>query len=267
MSLFDPNPLQPFVDKLISRSSLGRAEQLAILALPGSPAQVETNRDFVRLGERVNHSSFVVAGLVGRFGQSRNGSRQITAVHIPSDMIDLHSVVAPDACSALQALSVSTILRVPHSALRDIARRFPAIAEAFWRECVVDASVLAEWVVNVGRRDAKSRIAHLLCEVACRVVGSGEKAGFTVPFPATQNHIADMTGLTPVHVNRSLRALLSEEVVAVHKRNIRILDWNRLCEVGDFDGAYLKLTKVASDPANTELVRSDAEPWSKLQLG
>ena len=247
MSLSDPTPLQPFVDKLISRSNLGSAEQQAILALPASPAQIQTNRDFVRLGERVNHASFVVAGLVGRFGQNRNGNRQITAVHIPTDMIDLHSVVAPDACSALQALSVATILRVPHEALRDAARRYPAIAEAFWRECVVDSAVLAEWVVNVGRRDAKSRLAHLLCEIACRTEGSGEKGGFVVPFPATQTHMADMTGLTSVHVNRSLRALLHEGLVEVRTRAIRILDWEGLCDIGDFDGDYLRLTKVAND--------------------
>ena len=247
MNLYDPNPLQPFVDKLVSRSQLDAAEQQAILALPGRPAQIETNRDFVRLGERVDHACFVVAGLVGRFGQNRNGSRQITAVHIPTDMVDLHSVVAPDACSALQALSVATILRVPHEALRAVARRYPAIAEAFWRECVVDAAVLAEWVVNVGRRDARTRLAHLLCEIACRVEGAGEKVGFVVPFPATQTHMADMTGLTSVHVNRSLRALRNDNVVEVRDRMIHIQDWQRLVEIGDFDGDYLRLAKVAND--------------------
>ncbi|MEA3039211.1 MAG: hypothetical protein QOE79_1724, partial [Sphingomonadales bacterium] len=165
MSLSDPSPLQPFLNKLVSRSNLNDAEQRAILALPARPDQIQTNRDFVRQGERVHHACFVVAGLVGRFGQNRDGSRQITAIHIPTDMVDLHSVVAPDACSALQALSVTTILRVPHEALREAARRYPAIAEAFWRECVVDAAVLAEWVVNVGRRDARSRLAHLICEI------------------------------------------------------------------------------------------------------
>jgi CRP-like cAMP-binding protein len=247
MSLSDPSALQPFLDKLVSRSNVGSAEQQAILELPAYPSQVQTNRDFVRIGERVHHACFVVAGLVGRFGQNRNGNRQITAVHIPTDMVDLHSVVAPDACSALQALSVTTILRVPHEALRDAARRYPAIAEAFWRECVVDAAVLAEWVVNVGRRDAKSRIAHLLCEVACRMEGAGEKVGFDFPFPATQTHMADMTGLTSVHVNRSLRALRAENIVDVRHRTIHILDWKRLAAIGDFDSSYLRLSKVAND--------------------
>ncbi len=246
MRLSDPTPLQPFVDKLVSRSNLGAAEQQAILALPAHPAQIETNRDFVRLGEQVDHASFVVAGLVGRFGQNRDGNRQITAVHIPTDMVDLHSVVAPEACSALQALSVTTILRVPHHALRDVARRFPAVAEAFWRECVVDAAVLAEWIVNVGRRNARSRMAHLLCEIACRVKGEDGQDGCLVPFAATQTHIADMTGLTPVHVNRTLQALRAERVVDVSGRMIHIRDWQRLAGIGEFDRSYLSLAAAGA---------------------
>jgi CRP-like cAMP-binding protein len=250
MSLSDPSPLQPFLDKLLSRSNLDYAERQAILSLPAQPAQVQTNRDFVRLGQRVDHASFVLAGLVGRFGQNREGNRQITAVHIPADMVDLHSVVAPDACSALQALSVTTILRVPHAALRAAARRHPAIAEAFWRECVVDAAVLAEWVVNVGRRDARSRLTHLLCEISCRVEGLGGKLDSAVPFPATQTHLADMIGLTSVHVNRTLQALRQEKVVDLHSRMIHILDWDRMVRIGDFDPDYLRLAKQATHPSN-----------------
>jgi CRP-like cAMP-binding protein len=248
MSLADPTPLQPFLDKLVSRSNLGAAEQQAILNLPAHPVQIQTNRDFVRLGERVHHACFVVAGLVGRFGQNRDGSRQITAVHIPTDMVDLHSVVAPKACSALQALAVTTVLRVPHEALREVVREHPAIGEAFWRECVIDAAVLSEWVVNVGRRDARSRLSHLLCEIACRVERLDDPVGFSFPFPATQTHIADMLGLTPVHVNRSLQALKAECVIEVEARMIRVLDWDRLVRIADFDPNYLSLGDETVQP-------------------
>jgi CRP-like cAMP-binding protein len=241
MSLLDPSPLQPFLTKLTSRSTLDTDGQRAILALPAHPAQIKTNRDFVRLGERVDHSCFVVEGLIARFGQNREGSRQITAVHIPTDMIDLHSVVAPDACSALQALTVSTILRVPHAALREAARRHPAIAEAFWRECVVDAAVLAEWVVNVGRRDAMSRMAHLLCEVACRVESAGRAANDRFDFPATQTHVADMLGLTPVHVNRTFQRLKAERLIRIEHRTVHVVDWEGLAFLGDFDAGYLRI--------------------------
>lgn len=154
--------LQRFVDRLTSRSVLSREEQEAILNLPARSEHIQSNRDFVPLGERANHSCLVVAGIVGRFGQNSQGARQITAIHIPGDVPDLHSVVQPEGTSALQALSIATILRIPHSAIREVAARYPAIAEALWRDCMVDASILAQWVVNLGRRDARGRIAICL---------------------------------------------------------------------------------------------------------
>lgn len=231
--------LRRFLDRLTSRSVLSAAEQQAIMDLPAHAVQIEANTDLVRLGERVDHASFVVAGVVGRFDQTALGARQITALHIAGDMPDLHSVVQPTATSALQALSTSTILRVPHSAIRSIAARHSAIAEAFWRDTMVDAMILAQWVVNVGRRDAKTRIAHLLCEMACRY--EAEPHGNQVRFNMrmTQQHLADATGLTPVHVNRSLKALAAEGA-SFRGGTVRIDDWDWLQDRGDFEPGYLQ---------------------------
>jgi CRP-like cAMP-binding protein len=160
--------LQRFLDRLLGRSVLSHEEQQAVLGLPTRTIQVGINRDFVGLDEVVDQVSLVVDGLVGRFDQNSLGARQITAFHIAGDMADLHSVVQPKATSALQALSTTTLLQVAHRDLRGIAARYPAIAEALWRDCIVDGAILAQWIVNVGRRDSKTRIAHLLCETAVR---------------------------------------------------------------------------------------------------
>ena len=239
------SPLLPFLHRLAAHSGLDAAERQAILDLPGRSCQVPANRDFVVPGERVQHACLVVEGLIGRLRQSREGNRQIVAAHIPGDMADLHSVVVPETISALQALTLSTILRVPHSALRRAAQLHPAVAEAFWRESVVDAAILAEWVVNVGRRDARSRTAHLICEMAWRYGASGDHPGFSFRFPATQNHLADMLALTPVHVNRTLKGLRSEDIISLSGRTIEIIDWQRLAEVADFDPRYLQTPERA----------------------
>jgi CRP-like cAMP-binding protein len=232
--------LQPFLDRLTSRSQLTDREREAILHLPTHAAQVQANRDFVRLDQSVDHACVIVEGVVGRFDQTANGARQITALHIAGDAPDLHSVVQPKASSALQALTTATILRVPHTALRALAARYPAVAEAFWRDCMVDSAILSQWVVNVGRRDAKTRVAHLLCEMAKRHKAE-PKGGETVfHFPLTQNHIADATGLTPVHVNRTLKVLREEGLVVVCSRTVRILDWDALAKLGEFDSDYLQ---------------------------
>ena len=232
--------LQRFLDRLTSRSVLSEQEQQAILGLPAHAAQAETNRDLVRLDEVISHACLIVDGLVGRFGQNSEGARQITALHIPGDMADLHSVVQPRATSALQALSTATVLMVPHHALRAVAARFPAIAEALWRDCMVDSAILSQWVVNVGRRDAKARIAHLFCETAVRYKVDLTAEIVVFPFPLTQSHLADATGLTAVHVNRTLKALRDEGVVRISSRTVQILDWKRMVALADFDAAYLQ---------------------------
>jgi CRP-like cAMP-binding protein len=235
------NPLEPFVQKLERRNRLGPGERAALLALPGHSMQVAPNRDFVRLDEVVTHSCLIVKGLVARFGQNRDGIRQITLLHIPGEMADLHSVVVPKASSALQALSVSTILKIPHSALRDVAYGFPRLAEAFWRECVIDGSLLAEWVVNVGRRSALSAMAHVLCEMACRSLRGEPADGMSYDFPATQTHLGDMLGVTPVHVNRTLMELRRMGVATFARKRVTVHDWRELVRIGDFDATYLHL--------------------------
>jgi CRP-like cAMP-binding protein len=239
MALNRPN-LHPYLDRLTSRSVLTEEEQQAILNLPGYAEQVRPNRDFVPLGNVADHVSLIVAGIVGRFDQSSDGARQITAMHIPGDVCNLHSVVQPHATSALQALSVATILRIPHVEIRAAAARYPAVAEALWRDCTVDAAILAEWVVNVGRRDARTRIAHLLCEMATRLDAGKGASSFVFDFPVTQAQLAEATALTAVHVNRSLQSLRADGLLEWHQRLIRVPDWAALIERAEFDPSYLQ---------------------------
>jgi CRP-like cAMP-binding protein len=231
--------LQRFLDRLTSRSVLSEREQQAILDLPTYATHARSSEDFVQLGERVTHACFVVDGLVGRFDQNAQGRRQITALHIPGEMPDLHSVVQSTATSALHALSPTTILRIPHVALRAIAAEYPAIAEALWRDCMVDSMILAQWVVNVGCRDAKTRIAHLICEMACRYKVERLTAKVVFTLPMTQLHLAEATGLTAVHVNRMLGELRSYGV-EFRRGTVYISDWDRLVCAGDFDPDYLQ---------------------------
>lgn len=230
--------LQQFLNRLTARSVLSEEERQAILNLPTRAGQVEANRDFVGIGERVDHCCLIVDGLMGRFGETLEGSRQITAIHVPGDVADLHSVVRPVGTSAIQALCTTTVLRISHNELRKAAARYPAVAEAFWRDCVVDAAILSQWVVNVGRTNAKTRIAHLFCEMAVRT-GDDCTPQLTYSFPVTQSQLADATGLTPVHVNRTLQTLRKDGLIDVRGRVVQIPDWGRLAELGEFNADYL----------------------------
>jgi len=232
--------LQLFLDRLTDRSALNIEEREAILSLKTRPAQAGAHVDIVSPGEITDHACLIVSGLAGRFGQLHNGMRQITALHLPGDMCDLHSLVRPKVGWSLQALAPTMLLHVSHQDLRRLAQAYPAIAEAFWRDCVVDASILSQWVVNVGRRDARTRLGHLLCELAVRMeqIGLGSRRSFTLL--ATQTQLGDALGLTAVHVNRVMQTLRREGLIATQNREIIILDWDRLVRLGDFDSGYLE---------------------------
>jgi len=203
MDRIDP-ALDLFIDRLIARSILSADERQAVRALPTTRVELRAKQDFVGIDEEVKHSCLVVRGLVGRFGQTSDGTRQITAFHVAGDMADLHSAVRPIGIGGMTALCETTILRISHAAIRGVAAAHPAIAEAFWRDCMVDAAILMQWVVNIGRRDTRTRLAHLFCEMAVRLGRSGPPL-LDYAFPVSQEQLADATAITGVHVNRSLR--------------------------------------------------------------
>lgn len=228
-----------FLRRLTQRSNLSPVEQQAICDLPGRSAKIRSNEVFVHPNEEVDHACILLEGFAARFDHSAEGKRQISAIYIPGDMPDLQSTVLSHSPSGLQALGICTVLRVPHSALRAIAGRYPAIAEAFWRDCVIDASIAFQWLLNIGRRTASARVAHLICEIAARSKAvDGARASFD--FPMTQVQIADALGLTAIHVNRTLRTLRDQGLVQLKRNKADILDWPALAEHADFDPAYLQ---------------------------
>ncbi len=241
--------LRLFLAKIEARSTLSAEEREVVLALPVTPRQMQANRDVVRLGEQVEHACLVADGYVARFAQLEDGSRQIVSLHIAGDMVDLYSLMLPAVPTPLVTLTPVTLLQIPHAVLRSLAFRHPGLAAAFWRECVVDGNIVAQWLVNVGRRDARGRLAHLLCELAVRSNHIGRFRRGRFPLPVTQEQIADALGLTSVHVNRMIQSLRGEGLVQMSQREMIILDWQGLQHAGEFDPAYLHLPTLSGASA------------------
>ncbi len=239
MQASNHSALRRFLNRILRRSKLSAEEQSAILGLRSHASQVSAHRDLVSPGETVHHACLVVDGMMGRFDQMKDGRRQITAFHIPGDMCDLQSVVSPVAGWGLEALTTTTVVHVPHNDLLEVATAYPNIGLAFWRDTSADSSVFAKWVANLGRRDATSRLAHLLCEMGVRMEEAGLGTRTEYGLPVTQTQLADALGLTSVHVNRTLQALRRERIVGTEHRTIRIEDWDRLAELAEFDPEFL----------------------------
>jgi hypothetical protein len=104
---------------------------------------------------------------------------------------------------------------------------------------LVSKSIHREWIVNVAQRSAQERISHLFCEMFLRLESVGLTNGFSCDFPLTQQDIADATGLTPVHVNRTIQELRRRDLVILERQRLAIPDMARLQGVAFFNAEYL----------------------------
>lgn len=244
MALEDFSPTDRFMLRLARLSPLAAEERAALQDLRGRIVQVNAGVDLIQPGSHPDHVHLIVEGLCGRFAQFSDGNRQITALHIPGDVPDLHGAVAPAVAPSLQALITTTAVRIPRQHMAALARAHPTIGEAFWAYSSFDAALLERWAANLGRRTAPQRMAHLLCEMALRLEDAdrGDRLDFVLPI--TQPQLGDALGLTPVHVNRTLKMLREQELATVKGRRFVIHDWDRLADLGDFDPAYLLLGRI-----------------------
>jgi CRP-like cAMP-binding protein len=229
------------VRKLDRLATLDDADKRAVAELPFRITSVPAGAHLVREGNRITECCLLLEGYSFRYKVTATGSRQIVSFHLPGDILDLQHLLLETADHGVQTLTPAVIVWIPITALRTLVRERPTIAEALWRDTLIDASIFREWVLNVGQRDARSRIAHMLCEFAVRREAAGLGTPERFELPMGQEHIADATGLTSVHVNRMLMALANDGVIERDKRDVRIADWDRMRRAGDFDVAYLHM--------------------------
>jgi CRP-like cAMP-binding protein len=185
-----------------------------------------------------------VSGFAYRQKLTGDGSRQIVGLQIPGDPLDLQNLFLDVSDHSLQMLTRGEVAFVDRVDLQKLARTRPAVAHAIVVKILVEASIFREWVLNVGRRDAQARVAHLLCELGVRLDSEGLAEDYGYALPMTQEQLADAVGLTSVHVNRTLKSLEADGLIRRTKRIISFPDWKRLREVGDFNQRYLHLDQA-----------------------
>lgn len=242
------HPLAPMVTKLQERRPLDADDQQALLALPHRLITFKSQEYIVREGDDAQNTCLMLSGYSIRTKMAGNGGRQVFSIHMRGDIADLQNSLLGIADHNLQALNRVDVALIRVEAIQEIAFARPAIGRAMWFQTLVEASIFREWTLNVGRRNARTRAAHLLCEFALRLEAArlGEKDGYELPM--TQEQLADALGLTSVHTNRTLMALSADGLISRTKRMVRINDWPRLAEVGDFNAAYLHLPGTIPRP-------------------
>lgn len=231
-----------FLRKLERRDVISTEERVALLEAASGVETFPAGSDLVREGERPERSMLVAQGFTTRYRLLADGTRQITAIHLPGDFVDLHSFLLKTMDHAVGALSPCRIVTFPHANLKVITERHPHLTRMLWLMTLLDAAIHREWIVAMGRRSALEQMAHLLCEIFTRlsIVGLGDRDRELI-LPINQTELGDTLGLSTVHVNRTLQQLRAEHLITWQGQSVRVLDWNRLAGIAQFDDAYLHL--------------------------
>ena len=257
--------IRPLVTKLLRQGSLSDGEVGVLEAAAGRTATLPANKDIVEEGSSPKESCLLIGGFTARYKQLQSGGRQITAVHVPGDFIDLHSFLLQPMDHSIIALTDCKVVYFPHTALHQITEKHPGLTRMLWADTLRDGAINREWLVAMGRLSAQQHTAHFLCELYLRLEAVGLVQDDSFSLPITQSTMSDTMGLSHVHMNRALQALRAKGSVSFDRGIVVMKDFEALVRFSEFDPTYLGRRRTASRGARPESVaqRSSEHP----QLG
>jgi CRP-like cAMP-binding protein len=237
--MFQSANLSLLFKRIELRDTLSDEERAILEAAVDRTFLVSAKQDIVREGDRPMQSTVLLSGLVTRYRMLPHGGRQITAIHVPGDFIDLQSFPLKLMDHSLGALTDCILATMPHTALTQITETQPHLTRILWKLSLLDSALHREWIVAMGGMPSISHLAHLFCEIYLRLKAVGLAEGNSFQFAVTQQELADTLGISPVHVNRVMQELRAQAVIQFDGKIGTILDWHRLVEIGQFDDKHL----------------------------
>jgi CRP-like cAMP-binding protein len=249
---------RPLSLKLERSLGLSALERDAVLALPFHRRTVRRGDDIVHEGERSSHCAVVLSGMVARYKLLPDDRRQILAFAVAGDMPDLQALHLERQDHAMMAIGACELAFVARRDLMRLLSTHARIAEALWRETLIETAISREWMARIGRRDGFARVAHLACEIVARLTAAGLSDGRSAAFPPSQAELGDALGLTPIYVNQILKQLRMAGLMTVLSRRIDVLDPDGLARAADFDPSYLHLPPVETRQGAAAVYRSAA---------
>lgn len=201
----------------------------------------EPRADISREGDQPKDVHLILSGWACRYKQLEDGRRQVVSFFLPGDMCDLNVFILKEMDHSIGTITSVAIADLSREFFDEIGAGYPRIATALWWETLVNAAIQREWTMNLGQRTASERMAHLLCEIFFRLRLAGLTQGNSCEFPLTQSDVADATGLSKVHVNRTLQELRAANLVVLKGKILTIPSLERLMDAGLFNANYLHM--------------------------
>ena len=206
------------------------------------PRALASKDHLYRAHARYEHCFILLEGILIRERRLENGQRQIVGLHVPGDICGLAALLDGRVDHDTIALSPVSCIPVARRWISSIAADSEELSQALWWEMSRELAISAAWIVNLGQRPAYERLAYFLCELEARIRAAGHNTDAGFVFPGTQSDISAITGLSVVHVNRTLNRLRMENLRSGGHR-LKFHDALRLRDIAAFDPAYLALDR------------------------
>lgn len=208
-------------------------------AIRGRITTAVAGQELVTEGDPADRLRMILSGWAARYKSLEDGRRQIVNLVLPGETCDAQIYLLKHMDHSISALTPVVYAEIERERFEALIAADRVLGEAFWCETLSDAAIQREWTLNLGRRDAYERVAHLLCEVVERLRPVGLLDGDSCAFPITQTDLADATGLSVVHVNRTLQELRSAGLIVLRERTLTVHDLKALKEAALFTPDYL----------------------------
>lgn len=232
-------PESPFLRGFTRYHALSANERAFLEGLAAKSVMVPPRRALLSEGRPHEHALIVMSGWLIAYKMLRDGRRQILNFRLPGEVAGLELLAYGRAVHSVRSLQAAEVARLPLDAVTDLQQRFPRLASVLLIQTLREQALLHEWQLNLGRRRADEKVAHLLMELLHRMRLRGLSDDDAFSMPVTQQELADCLGLTAVHVNRVLGRMRAQGLFVRDGRMLRIVDPERLAQIGRFDPRYL----------------------------
>src|SRR5215217_6670668 len=233
-------PYSRLLFRLERLNTLTAEDRQRIVDLPLKLVNYPADREIVSRGYSASRCTLVLDGFLYSHKPVAGSRRQITSFFVPGDVVDLSTLYLPKVDHTIATLGPAVLAFIPHASLKDALDESSALAQAFWRETLMQAAIFQEWVVNLGRRDAFARLAHIVCELTVRLQAMGLARDLSFAMPWTQTDVADACGISSVHANRVIQEFRHLGLMEWDSKRVKIRDWDALVRLGDFNDDYLQ---------------------------
>lgn len=227
-----------FADVLGERVELTSSERSALDRLEERQRHVRRGAILLRENESGGELFILRKGLMMSYVLLDDGSRQILRLLYPGDMLGISSLVYREAPETLCALSDCIVCPFEQSAFSELLAGHPRLAALILVYSQIERVALTDRLAALGRTSAKARVAALLLDLRNRLRSTDKAIDKAYPLGLTQEEIGDATGLTAVHVNRMLRQLEEEGLIARGSGRVTLLDERALARAANYVDRY-----------------------------